>query len=128
MTKQVPRPLLTMAIALAIGVASIITVSWLLQWLEVSGPVRLMLAMVPVAAFVFMIVSYLQLVREADEMQKRIHLEALAIAFPSSVVAVFACEYLRKGGFLTQFKPDYALMLMLVLWALGYLIAWRRYQ
>ncbi len=128
MTKQVPKPVFRLATAVTVGVASVIFISWLLKRQELSAPVRLGLALIPVVAYVYCVVSYLRLVRLADELQRRIHLEALAIAFPSSVIAVLACEYLRKAGFITQFKPDYALMLMLALWALGYLIAWRRYQ
>jgi hypothetical protein len=77
---------------------------------------------------VFCLWSYLLLIRQTDELQRRIHFEALAIAFPSSAVAILACEYFRKAGIMSQFKPDYALMIMLALWAIGFFVAWRRYQ
>jgi hypothetical protein len=128
MTKQVSKPVSQMAVAVTLGVASVIFISWLLEKRELGAAARLGLALIPVAAYVFCLVSYLRLIRLADELQRRIHLEALAIAFPSSAVAVFACEYLRKAGFITEFKPDYVLMIMLGLWALGFLIARRRYQ
>jgi hypothetical protein len=128
MTKQDPKPMFRMAIAAGVGMASVIFISWLLERLELSALARLGLAMIPVAAYVFCLVSYLRLIRLADELQRRIHLEALAIAFPSTAVAVLTCEYLRKAGFITQFKPDYVLMMMMALWVFGYLIARRRYQ
>ena len=109
-------------------IGSVVLVSWLLETREMSGAVRLGLALVPVAAHVFCLVFCLKLMREVDELQRRIHLEALVIAFLSSLVTVFACEYLRKAGFISQFKPDYILMAMLVYWGIGFFVAWRRYQ
>jgi hypothetical protein len=96
-----------------------IFISWLLKRQELSAPVRLGLALIPVAAYAFCLISYLLLIQMGDKLQRRIRLEALGIAFPTSAVAVLACEYLRKAGFIAQFKPDYVLMLMLALWALG---------
>ncbi len=128
MTKQTANPVSRVAAVVALLALSVLFISWLLEKQELSAPVRLALALLPVAAYVFCLVSFLRLIRLADELQRRIHLEALAIAFPSTAVAVFACEYLRKAGFIAQFKPDYVLLIMLALWALGFLIAWRRYQ
>lgn len=128
MTKEDSRPALSLAVAVAALLVSVIVISWLFEKRELSTPVRIGLALIPVAAYAFCLVSYLRLIRLTDELQRRIHLEALAIAFPSSAVAVFASEYMRKAGFISQLKPDYVLVLMLALWALGFFIAWRRYQ
>lgn len=128
MTESNSRLVLNCALAVAALLLSVIFISWLLETHELAAPVRLGLALIPVAAYAFCLISYLRLVRLADELQRRIHLEALAIAFPSSAVAILGFEYLRKAGFIAEFKPDYALMTMLALWALGFFIAWRRYQ
>jgi hypothetical protein len=109
-------------------IGSVVVVSWLLETREMSGAIRLGLALVPVAAYVFCLVLCLRLLRGIDELQRRIHLEALVVAFPSTLVAVFACEYLRKAGIISQFKPDYILTAMMVFWGIGLFIAWRRYQ
>ena len=116
------------AVSVALLMGLVILVSTLLERVELSTPVRLGLALLPVAAYVFCIVSYLGLLRQADELQRRVHFEALAIAFPSTAVAVFASEYLRKAGVISGLKPDYVLMTMLALWAVGLFIAWRRYR
>jgi hypothetical protein len=47
---------------------------------------RIMIALVPVPFFVLLVITFIQGIRGMDELQKRIQLEALAIAFP---VAVF---------------------------------------
>jgi hypothetical protein len=115
-----------MSLALLMGL--VVGVSTLLERFELGVPARYGLAVLPVAAYAWCIASYVGLVRRADELQRRIHLEALAVAFPTTAIAVFASEYLRKAGAIAQVKPDYVLMLMLVLWAVGFFIAWRRYR
>lgn len=126
MTKKVP--VATFLLPLIILTASVVIVSWLLETVSLSMPVRLAVAMVPPALLVYAIVVQVRMIRQSDELVQRIYLETLAIAFSSLFAFVLVCEYLRKAGFLTTFKPDYVLVMMLVLFALGFLISWRRYQ
>ncbi|MGE3468052.1 MAG: hypothetical protein AB7J13_14115 [Pyrinomonadaceae bacterium] len=121
-----PRSFLIMG-GLAL-VTSIAVVSVLFRWWDLGVIARLILALIPVAAYIIFLIGYLRLIRMTDELQRKIHLEALAIAFPSSAVVIFSFEYLRKAGFITEFKPDYALIVMVIFWGIGFLIAWKRYQ
>jgi hypothetical protein len=109
-------------------ILSVIVVSWLLKSLELGSALRLALVLAPVTAWIFALIAYFRLIQRLDELQKRIHLEALAFAFSGLAVAIIACEYLRKAGFITALKPDYVLMMMMVLWPIGFVIAWRRYK
>jgi hypothetical protein len=118
----------TMLVAVITMILSVIVVSWLLKTQELGPAWRLALALAPVASWVFALTAYSRLIQRLDELQRRIHLEALAFAFSGLAVAMIACEYLRKAGFITTLKPDYVLLMMMVLWPLGYVIAWRRYQ
>jgi hypothetical protein len=122
------NPLKNVIAAVITLILSVIVVSWLLERQELSPALRLALAALPVIAWVFSLISYSRLIQHLDEMQRRIHLEALAFAFSGLAVAIIACEYLRKAGFITALKPDYVLMMMLILWPLGFAIAWRRYR
>jgi hypothetical protein len=128
MAKSGSKSMAGFAVSLVLLIVLIILVSALLERTELSAPLRFGLAMLPVVVYGFCLVNYVGLVRQVDELQRRVHLEALAIAFPSTAVAVFASEYLRKAGLISQIKPDYILMTMLGLWAIGFVIAWRRYQ
>jgi uncharacterized membrane protein len=118
----------TMLVAVITMILSVIVVSWLLKTQEFGPALRLALALAPVAAWVFALIAYSRLIQRLDELQRRIHLEALAFAFSGLAVAMIACEYLRKAGFISALKPDYVLVMMMVLWPLGYVIAWRRYK
>ena len=122
------NPLKNVIAAVITLILSVIVVSWLLERQDLSPALRLALAALPVIAWVFSLISYSRLIQHLDEMQRRIHLEALAFAFSGLAVAIIACEYLRKAGFITALKPDYVLMMMMILWPLGFVIAWRRYR
>jgi hypothetical protein len=115
-------------VSLTLVILSVIVVSWLLGSYEMSVSLRLALAVIPPTIWVFCLIFLMRLLRQLDELQRRIHLEALAIAFPSLAVAIMTCEYLRKAGFITALKPDHVLMMMMALLLTSYLITWRRYQ
>ncbi len=128
MAEKIPKSaVLGFWLALMILIASIIGVTWLLRTQDFSPPVRIALALTPPVIWAFCLIFLLRSIRLLDELQQRIHLEALAIAFPSVAVAIFACEYLRKAGFIPYLMPDHVLMIMMGVLLIGYLIAWRRY-
>jgi len=113
---------------LTLLIISVIVVSWLFSTYDMSISLRLALALVPAVIWTFCLIFMLRLVRQLDELQRRIHLEALAMPFSSLAVALLSCEYLRKAGFISSLKPDHVLIMMMTLLAGSYLIAWRRYQ
>lgn len=128
MTQKPSNPATNVLVAVIAMILSVIVVSWLLKSLELSAALRLALVMAPVTAWIFTLIAYFRLIKRLDELQKRMHLEALAFAFSGLAVAMIACEYLRKAGFISTLKPDYVLMMMMVLWPIGFVIAWRRYR
>ena len=115
-------------IAVVVAAASVVVVTWILDRSVMSVGARVAIASIPVLAFAVCLVTYLRLIRTLDEMQRRVHLEALGFAFPATAVVVLAFEYLRKAGVLLKLKPDYVLLAMAVLWLVGYILARRRYQ
>ena len=128
MISKSSKPLFVFSTAIAIAAASVVGISWLLATQGLSAPVRLALALVPVAAFTFCMILELRLLRQCDELQQRILLETLAISFPGLAIAIITCEYLRKAGFISYLKPDHVLMMMIVLFFVGFFVARRRYR
>jgi hypothetical protein len=115
-------------VSLAMLVASIAVVSWILRTQDLPMAARIAIALIPPACFVFYILSLAGAVTHLDEFQRRVHLDALAIAYPALGLAVFACEYLRKAGVINSLMPDHVLLMMMAILGLSYLVAWRRYQ
>ncbi|MEK6323915.1 MAG: hypothetical protein AABN33_19900 [Acidobacteriota bacterium] len=127
MSQKGLKPVVALVVPVIALMLSVIVVSWLLETQDLSPAVRLGLALVPVILWIFSLAGYRRLIQEADELVRRIHLEALAFAFSGLAVAIMACEYLRKAGFISLLKPDYVLMMMIAFLLIGFVIARRRY-
>ena len=97
---------------------------------EMGTPVRVALALLAVAAFVLFIVQEVRLIRGLDELQRRIQLETLAIAFPTALVLVFALGMLERAGVqIWGFRQLRDIWPLVVLpYGVGFLIASRRYR
>ena len=59
-----------------------------LEWMDDTQPpvARLAVALIPIVPFVAFIWKFIGSLRQADELERRIQLEALAIAFPLAMV------------------------------------------
>ena len=91
-----PLPLYLLA---ALTLVALLAVSWSLDHLAIARWPRLALAMTPVILWSAAIILLVRAMRALDELQRRIHLEALAIAFPCALLLGMAVEYLQKAGF-----------------------------
>lgn len=91
-----PMPLYLLA---ALTLAAVLGVSWSLDHVALGRWARLALALVPVGLWSAAIILLVRAMRALDELQRRIHLEALAIAFPCALMLGMTVEYLQKAGF-----------------------------
>ena len=99
--------------------------------LENTGPtVRIVAALLPVAPFSFMLWKIIKGIRLMDELEQRIHLEALAIAFPLSLVLLMTLGLLELAIDLPRDDLSYRhVWAFLPLFYFGGLaLARRRYQ
>ena len=123
--KSIPIPLITAVVTLAAVIAHI----WVRErmTLEPGSPLRLLVTAVLVAAFAAHVVATVRAMRQLDEFQKTVHLNALAFAFPVSMIAMFALGYFRAEGLLSEMDPRDLVGVMLLAYAGGLTWAWRRY-
>ena len=123
--KSIPIPLVTALATLAAVVAHI----WVREGttLEPGSPLRLLITGVLVAAFGSHVFATALAMRKLDEFQKTVHLNALAFAFPVSMIAMFALGYFRAEGLLSEMDPRDLVGVMLLAYAGGLTWAWRRY-
>ena len=114
-------------------VAGLIAISWvgasvLLQIIEAGLPVRILIGLVPVSLLVLQIILSFRYTKGQDEVQKRIILEGLAIAFSVALPVIFLIGFMIKAGVNLPFgfmDSGYFLEVALLI---GYAIAYRRYQ
>jgi zinc transporter ZupT len=93
----------------------------------ISGIPALLLALLPLAAGVFVVLAVRDFIVSADELQRKIQLEALSIALAGTFLILLAGSLLPIAEI---DEPSYAwpLAAMSLMWALGQMIASWRYK
>ena len=92
-----------------------------------ESPWRYPLAVVPMLPFFYGIWAYVRYLRWVDELERRIALESLAIAFGGTAAITFGYGFLENVG-LPHVNWMFVWPVMAGLWILGGLCARRRYE
>ncbi len=110
---------------LAYGVALGVT-----RRFEFAKMVEVGIILVPVIPFAVLILNFIRLVRQADELERRIQLEALAVAFPCAILLLVILGLLQRVIVLPPEDWSYRHIwpMLVVLYFGGIGLARRRYQ
>ena len=115
--------------ALSILTAGLAVVHILMRGVYQPGhPIRLLVTSLLVLAFASFVFFYTRSLSKLDEYQRQIHLFALAIGFPLSVVLAWAIGYFRAEGLLQGRDPRDLPLVLLVPYAVGFAAAWLKYR
>jgi len=87
---------------------------------------RAIIAVVPVAPTLLGLVAILRGIRRMDELERRVHFEAVAFAFAATALVTFTYGLLENVDF-PRISLTWILPLMVALWGLGQVVARRRY-
>jgi hypothetical protein len=90
---------------------------------------RLLLAFGPTVPFAVFFVGAVSLTRKADEMERRVQLEALASAFGLTVLLVATLALAQRAGFakFEDFSYGHIVPILVIFYLFGMIIARRRY-
>jgi hypothetical protein len=91
-----------------------------------AGAPTYLLAVVPTALGILAVLAYMRFLRRADELLRRIQLEALALGFGAGFVASFTFDLLETAG-LERAEASSLFLVMLVVYLLGLFVGARRY-
>lgn len=106
---------------------SFLGVTWLLRGDNPpTGAAGWALALVPTVIGAVAVFSFLKFLRQADELMRRIQIEALGIAFGASLLMVFATQNLEQIG--VGVSTNTLSVAMVGSWVVGQLIATGRYR
>ncbi len=119
-----PIAWIVLFVASAIDVVSF----WTLGRVELGSAARIGVALLPLPGNIALIVLVLRAVRKLDEFQKRVHFEAVTVAFLSTGVAVFVYGYLQKAHAVGALNMGLVWAFMLAFYGAGYLIAVSHYK
>ena len=87
---------------------------------------KALIAVVPIIPTFFGLVAIVRAVRRMDELERRVHFEAVAFAFAATGLLTFTYGLLENLDF-PRISLTWVMPLMIVLWALGQALARRRY-
>jgi hypothetical protein len=117
---------------LVAGIAAFVTYFGARLLLKQPGtPFPLAIALVPVPFFVIFVLAAVRMSRGLDELEQRIHLEALAFAFPAVLVVLLTLGLLQVAG--VALSPQdwsyrHVWAFAFVFYFVGLALARRRYQ
>ena len=109
-------------------IGAVFASGYLLDRQPIGSPSRLALALLPLPFSLLMLAVYVRLVRSADEFQKKIFLESLAIAWPAAMILGMTFEYLQKAGFAMWMDVGRLWPLMAILWVPALFYSYWRYR
>ncbi len=92
-----------------------------------DGPLAWALTALPIVVAGFVLAAYARFLREADEMQRMIHLEGMAVGFGGGFLGVSCWRVLEHAGLSSPDIGD-ATLLLAVSFALGIVRATMRYR
>ena len=82
----------------------------------------------PVPANLVLVVLIIRTIRKLDEFLRQVHLEAVAIGFLLTGLAVFVYGYLERADAVRPLNVGIVWFFMLLFYGIGYVIAARHYR
>lgn len=117
------------AIGSAVFAASaLLTSSWLLRNFEFGAAAGVAVALLPVLPWTAFLLAQVYTLSHLDELQRRIQLDAVAMAFAGAVVLVMTVERVQKAGFWLGVDATDFWVWMIMLYVPAYLVARLRYR
>ena len=111
--------------------------AWMAAWVGASllidrvlatgSAATLVAALAPNLLGIAAVRAFMTFLREVEELQRKVQLDALAFAFGVGVMAIIGLELANEAG-LYEGSPTDALMFMAVSYSLGVTLGWRRYR
>jgi hypothetical protein len=97
--------------------------------MDLPAPARVAIAVAPVAPFLLTLVGAVRGVRAMDELHRRVHLEALVIAFPLTLLFIMTLGLLELavGLPMDDWSYRHVLPFLVIFYAFGLWRAWKRY-
>jgi hypothetical protein len=97
---------------------------------SISKPIRIVIAILPVPAFLYFLILWVRNIRRLDELECRVQLESLAVAFPLTLVLVMALGLLQRVTVLDPADWSYPRIwpILFAFYFFGLVLARRRYK
>jgi hypothetical protein len=121
-------PVAALLITLCLASVVDVGVGWWLRQPGLGQEARIAIALLPIPANLVLIGLIVRTIRRLDEFLRQVHLEAVAIAFLLTGLAVFVYGYLERARALGPLNVAIVWLFMAIFYGIGYLIAIRHYR
>ena len=103
---------------------------WLLDNQQLGEGLRVVVALMPIVPFSFFLILVLSGIRQMDELHRKVHLEALAIAYPLAMLLLMLLGLLELVIPLSTEGWSYreVWQFLPLFYFIGLAFTWRRYQ
>ena len=119
------RQLLVWALRAA---AADIVAAWVLAATSLAQVARVLVALTPAAFNLTLIVLLVKSIRRLDDFQRRLHFEAVAVAFVTTGLVVLMYGFLQKADIVGPVNVGLVWVPMTVFYCFGYVVAARHYR
>ncbi len=112
------------------GSVAILVMLYLAIWFIDSHPggsANLWIASVPIVAMLLLSVLAMRSFRGMDELEQKIHTEAMAFAFLTSYLLITSCGFLALAGFM-KMSLDWIAPTMMTCWIAGLVVTLLKYR
>ncbi len=121
------RFFLEFGISMAAYVILLIVSLMLVTGGTVTGTMATVVSLIPMLPALGVAVAVMRQLRASDELQRRIQLEALSLAFAGTALITFSYGFLENVGY-PKLSMFYVWPLMAVLWIIGGILSGRRFR
>jgi len=122
------QPVGTLLSVLCVATAIDIGAGWLLGRPGFGSRARIIFALLPIPANLVLLAVIVRRIRQLDEFLRHVHLEAVAISFLLTGLAVFVYGYLQKAQAVRPMNVGIVWIFMAMFYGIGYVIAVRHYR
>jgi hypothetical protein len=122
------QPIGTLLGVLCVATAIDVGAGWLLGQPGFGSQARIIFALLPIPANLVLVAVIVRRIRQLDEFLRYVHLEAVAIGFLLTGLAVFVYGYLQKAQAVRPLNVGIVWIFMAAFYGIGYFIAARHYR
>jgi hypothetical protein len=114
----------------ALWIGSYLGALLLLKYLVLSPPLQIAVALLPIIPFVLFVRRFVLHLRNLDELHRRVHFEAFAIAFPLAILLLMTLGLLERAQLLAPEQWSYGQVwfYLPLFYFIGLAVSWRRYR
>lgn len=114
-------------ISMGFYVVAVIASTTILNNFEFPQIAQIIITLIPIIPTIFVVISIMRALRESDELQQRIQLQAVTFSAITTGLITFSYGFLENVGF-PPFPSIWILPIMFMLWGISLGYFWRKYQ